>query len=169
MKTASDIVSYIKDHPYEAIAIIILLYIFFIVFLLPITVLHLMVAYAYCMVFNDFWYGFLFATWVIFVGCMLGALVVLFLGRYIIADYIRRKIDRSRSSFATKFRAVDTLFITNGILIVALLRLMFISFGLTSYVIAVTSISILAYMIGTSFYLIKIMLIVLVGCSIWKA
>ena len=68
-----------------------------------------------------------------------------------------------------KFKIVDGMFVTKGIFLVALLRLIFIPFGLTCYFLAVTSIEILAYMIGTIFYLFKIMLIVLIGCSIYEA
>ena len=85
-----DLVEYIRTHPYEAILVIILIYILMIIFIMPITFLHILVAIAYCKVFNSFWYGFLFATPVIFVGTMLGALVVLYLGRYLIADYIKK-------------------------------------------------------------------------------
>ena len=61
------------------------------------------------------------------------------------------------------------MFKTDGILFVALLRLMFIPYGLTSYVLGVTCVSVLDYMIGTSVYIVKIMLCVFIGCSIYQA
>ena len=61
------------------------------------------------------------------------------------------------------------MFLANGILFVALLRLMFIPFGLTSYLLGVTCISVFDYMVGTSTYIIKIILCVFLGCSIYQA
>ena len=163
-----DLVDFVREHPWEAALVIILIYIVIIVFMMPVTFLHIIVAIAYCKVFNSFWLGFLVATLVIFIGCMLGALVVIYLGRYLIADYIKKQIYRSKGEWAKKFKVVDLMFKEDGILFVALLRLMFIGYGITSYVISATSISVLDYMIGTSAYIVKIMLIVFLGCSIYQ-
>jgi uncharacterized membrane protein YdjX (TVP38/TMEM64 family) len=62
------------------------------------------------------------------------------------------------------------MFVENGIILVGMLRLMIIApFGLTSYILGVTSISIVDYMIGTSSSIIDIMLAAVIGCSIWMA
>ena len=62
------------------------------------------------------------------------------------------------------------MFVENGIILVGMLRLMIIApFGLTSYILGVTSISIVDYMIGTSSTIIDIMLAAVIGCSIWMA
>ena len=62
------------------------------------------------------------------------------------------------------------MFIENGIILVGMLRLMIIApFGLTSYILGVTSVSIVDYMIGTSSSIIDIMLAAVIGCSIWMA
>lgn len=169
MKILEDTCEYVKEHPYESIGILIGIYVLMILFILPITVLHLMVAFAYCKVYNDFWLGFLMATWIIFVASMIGATLAFLLGKWLFADYIRKKLDKSKSPRVKKWRVVDTMFITSGILLVALLRLMFIPFGLTSYLLGVTSVAFWDYLIGTTSVIIKIMLIVLVGCTIWEA
>ena len=104
---------------------------------------------------------------VIFIGCMLGAILAILLGRFIIADYIRRKIKRSKAPWTKKFKNIDNMFVTDGILLVALLRLVFIPFGLTCYTLGVTAVGFCDYVIGTLFYIFKIMLIVLIGCSIY--
>lgn len=169
MKILEDMCDYIKDHPYEAIGIVMVIYVFMILFLLPITVLHLMVAFAYCKVYDDFWSGFWMSTGIIFVASMLGAVVALFLGRWLFADYIRNKLDKSKSPKVKKWRVIDSMFVTSGIMLVALLRLMFIPFGLVSYMLGVTSVAFWDYFLGTTAIIIKIMLIVLVGCTIWQA
>jgi len=64
---------------------------------------------------------------------------------------------------------IDSMFVTNGILFVALLRLMWIPYGLVSYMLGVTSISLLDYMIGTSAIIVMISLYVLLGCTIYQA
>jgi uncharacterized membrane protein YdjX (TVP38/TMEM64 family) len=62
------------------------------------------------------------------------------------------------------------MFVENGIILVGMLRLMIIApFGLTSYLLGVTSISIVDYMIGTTSSIIDIMLTAVIGCSIWQA
>lgn len=61
------------------------------------------------------------------------------------------------------------MFITDGILFVALLRLAFIPFGLTSYLLGVTSVSVFDYMVGTTVFIIQIILVVIMGCCIWQA
>lgn len=169
LKVLQDICDYVKEHPYEAIGILIAVYIVMILFLLPITVLHLMVAFAYCKVYNDFWLGFLMATWIIFVASMLGAVIAYYLGKWLFADYIRRELDKSKSPRVKKWRIIDSMFITSGIMLVALLRLMFLPFGLVSYMLGVTSVAFWDYFIGTLAVIVKVILIVLVGCTIWEA
>ena len=62
------------------------------------------------------------------------------------------------------------MFVENGLRLVGMLRLMIIApFGLTSYILGVTSVSIVDYMIGTSSTIIDIMLAAVIGCSIWMA
>ena len=97
MKLLEDMCDYIKENPYSAIGIVIVVYVLMTLFLLPITVLHLMVSFAYCKVYNDFWAGFWMSTGIIFVAAMVGAIVALFLGRWLFADYIRNKLDKSKS------------------------------------------------------------------------
>jgi len=60
------------------------------------------------------------------------------------------------------------MFLTSGILFVALIRLMFLPFGVMSYALSLTCVSILDYMIGTSAAIVDIILTVLIGCTIWK-
>jgi len=61
------------------------------------------------------------------------------------------------------------MFVTDGIVLVALLRLIFIPFGLACYFLAVTSVSFCDYFLGTLFYVFKIILICLLGCSLYEA
>jgi len=126
-----------------------------------------MVAFAYCKVYNDFWLGFLMATWIIFVASMLGAIAAFYIGKWLLANYIRKKLDKSTSPRVKKWRIIDSMFVTSGIMLVALLRLMFIPFGIISYMLGVTSVAFWDYFIGTLVIIVKIMLIVLVGCTIW--
>jgi len=107
MKIFQDIIDYTREHPYEAIAIIVFAYIILVVTCMPITQLHILVAFAYCKVFNSFLYGLLFSTWVIWLGCMLGAIAAILLGRFFFANFIRKKIKRSKSPTMKKFRIID--------------------------------------------------------------
>ena len=108
-------------------------------------------------------------SFVVFLGCMVGGVAAFLLGRYLLADFIRRKIRKSKSPAMKKFRAVDGMFVTNGILLVALLRLIFLPYGLVCYFLSVTSVSFIDYFIGTLFIIFKTVLICLIGCTIWEA
>jgi uncharacterized membrane protein YdjX (TVP38/TMEM64 family) len=131
--------------------------------------MHILVAFAYCKVFHSFIYGLLFATWVIYLSCLLGAIAVFFLGKFLFANYIRRRIKKSKSPTMKKFKVIDNMFVTDGILLVALLRLIYLPYGLTCYFLAVTSVTFCDYFLGTLFVLFKIILIALLGCSLYEA
>ena len=169
MKQFENLTGYIKEHPYESIAIIISIYIVLVIFCMPVSFFHIIVAVAYCKVYDSFWKGFAISVPVIFVGMMLGALVVIYLSRYLIADWIKKQIRKSNNKYAKNFKVIDSMFVTNGILFVALLRLMWIPYGLTSYLLGVTSVSVLDYMIGTTAIIVMIVLYVLLGCTIYQA
>lgn len=165
----NNIIDYTREHPYEAIAVISALYVVMIVFILPITHINILVAYAYCKVYQSYWKGLLMSSFVVWLGNMLGAIAAFLLGRFLIAEWLRRKIKKSNDPRMQKFRAVDTLFVTNGILAVGLLRMIFLPFGVMCYLLAVTSVSFLDYVIGTTFIIVKVVLLCLIGCSIWEA
>jgi len=169
MKMFEDLTEFVKMHPYESIAIIISIYIVLVIFCMPVSFFHIIVAIAYCKVYESFWKGFAISVPVIFAGMMLGALAVIYLSRYLIADWIKKQIRKSKSSYAKNFKVIDSMFVTNGILFVALLRLMWIPFGLTSYLLGVTSISVVDYMLGTCAVIVMIVLYVLLGCTIYQA
>lgn len=107
------------------------------------------------------------AIWVILLGCLIGSLLALLLGRYIIANYIRREIKRSKGEWSKRFEVIDSMFVSEGILLVAMLRLIFIPFGLTSYLLGITGLSIFDFLIGTLFYAVRIAFDVLIGCTIY--
>ena len=107
------------------------------------------------------------------VGCShadvlaLNSIAAFYIGKWLFADYIRKKLDKSTSPRVKKWRIIDSMFVSSGIMLVALLRLMFIPFGIISYMLGVTSVAFWDYFIGTLVIIVKIMLIVLVGCTIW--
>ena len=79
---------YIREHPGEAVAIIIGIYILLIIFCFPVFQMHIIVAIAYCSVFDSFWEGFGVAVAVIFVGMMLGALCAILLSRFLFMVFV---------------------------------------------------------------------------------
>ena len=68
---------------------------------------------------------------------------------------------------AEKFRVIDNMFVTDGILLVALIRSMAMPTGLTSYILGATNVSIGDFLIGGIFIFVYIIMIVLVGCALW--
>jgi len=148
---------------------VILSFILLIIFILPLWWLIILVAFAYSKAFDSFSIGMAISVPVIFVGVMLGSLIAFYLGRYLFADYIKRRIQKSKNPKVKHFHIIDGMFKERGIFFVALLRLTLLPYGLLCYAISVTNITLLDYMIGNSFYIIKIVLFALVGCSIYEA
>ena len=107
------------------------------------------------------------ASSIIYVSSVTAGVIAFFIGKWLFADYIRAKLDKSTSPRVKKWRIIDSMFVTSGIMLVALLRLMFIPFGLVSYMLGVTSVTFCDYFVGTLVIIVKVMLIVLVGCTIW--
>ena len=68
------------------------------------------------------------------------------------------------------FHIIDEIFLdeNSNIYMVVLLRLIFIPFGFTSYVLGVTSIPFCPYIIGTSVYCLKCCLYCFMGCALYK-
>lgn len=89
--------NFIKEEPGWAVLIVILAFVVLIILLIPIFFLMLAVAFAYAKAFNSFWIGFAISVPVIFVGIMLGSLFAFLLGRYVLADWIRKKLERSKN------------------------------------------------------------------------
>lgn len=61
------------------------------------------------------------------------------------------------------------MFESDGILFVALLRLLFLPWGLACYCLSVTSVSLFDYVIGNTIYIIKIIIVCVLGCSLYEA
>lgn len=57
---------------------------------------------------------------------------------------------------------------SEGITVVALLRLTFAPFGISNYILGVTSISLTQYMLGTCSYVLNCSLQVFIGCSFYS-
>jgi uncharacterized membrane protein YdjX (TVP38/TMEM64 family) len=103
---------------------------------------------------------------VVFVGCMLGSLAAMLLSRYLFRDMVKEKIKQNKW-LSKNFEAIDSILIEKGAQSVALLRLTFFPFGLCSYILGVTSISPLKYMIGTSTYAVNAVMQVFIGSQLY--
>ena len=165
----NEITLFIHDRPGLAVLVVILAFIFLIVFILPLWWLIVLVAFAYAKAYDSFSIGMAISVPVVFVGIMIGSLLAFLLGRYMFADYIKRKIKKSKNPKVKYYYVIDGMFKDRGIYFVALLRLTILPYGLLCYMIAVTNISLLDYMLGSSFYIIKITIFCVLGCSIYEA
>lgn len=64
---------------------------------------------------------------------------------------------------------IDDIITTEGVLIVALIRLTFAPFGITSYIMGVSSISLCDYIVGNLSYIFMTCSQCYVGCSLYNA
>ena len=97
---------------------------------------------------------------------MLGGFVALMLSRYLFRDLVISQIKRS-PWLSKHFEAMNEILVEKGILSVGLLRITFFHFGICSYVLGVTKISAMDFMIGTTTYLVNILMDTFVGAQLY--
>ena len=98
---------------------------------------------------------------------MIGSVCALLLSRYLYKDFVLDQINKS-GWIHRHWKAIDELVIEQGILVTALLRVTFSPYGISSYVMGVTSINPVHYAIGGSSYIINVLMQVLIGCSLYN-
>jgi uncharacterized membrane protein YdjX (TVP38/TMEM64 family) len=99
-----------------------------------------MLGFTYSQVFHSKLSGFMFTIPVSMCGVLTGSLISFTLSRYLFKDMVAGQIEQSPWLFRN-FKAIDSLLASEGITVVALLRLTFAPFGITNYIMGVTSIS----------------------------
>lgn len=158
---------WVRTHPFLAIGAINVLYATTLVMTLPITLNHIMLGFTYSQVFHSKMKGFLFTIPVSMSGILTGSLISFSLSRYLFKELVTQQIEQSPWVFRN-FKAIDALLASEGITVVALLRLTFAPFGISNYILGVTSISVTDYLIGTCSYILNCSLQVFIGCSFYS-
>lgn len=161
---------WIKDNPEKAIFVVIVIYALLIVFMGPIAHMHLIVGYTYSEVFKSTTYGFFVGMPIAFSGAMFGAALSFILSRYLMKDYVKTRIFLYRDNpWLTNIEVIDQLFQdpNQSLKVIALMRLIMIPFGLTNYLLGVTSVSFWRYMLGSSAYIFKCSLHTYIGCTLY--
>ena len=144
-------IDWVRQNPYKAIFAIHILYMGCLVLTLPITFNHIMLGFTYSQVFKSQVYGMLFTLPVVMSAVMFGSVISFLLSRYLFQNIVRRQIQNS-PLVKRNFLIIDQLLIQEGVTLVALLRLTFAPFGITNYVLGVTSISSCSFFLGTLSY-----------------
>jgi uncharacterized membrane protein YdjX (TVP38/TMEM64 family) len=124
---------------------------------MPIIQTHAMLGYTYSQVFNSYIWGYLFIFPVVYIGCLSGAFSAMMLSRYLFRDLVVGKI-KKQPWLKANFEAINEILKEKGALSVCLLRLTFFPYGLCSYVLGVTDIAVMDFMLGTASYLINCMM-----------
>ena len=150
-----------------AIGAIDILYSICLVMTMPITLNHIMLGFTYSQVFKSKIKGFLFTIPISMSGVLIGSLLSFSLSRYLFKQMVTNQIQQSPWIFSN-FKAIDSLLQTEGITVVALLRLTFAPFGISNYILGVTSLSLTHFLVGTSSYAVNCALQVFIGCSFYS-
>ena len=161
-------IDWVKDHPYQSIGYSIYVLAFSVIFTIPISYTIMMLGYTYTQVFNSKLYGFLFAVPIVFTGTVLGGLGAFMLSRYLFKDFIKDQISHS-TWLSHNFNIIDEIITEEGKLIVALIRLTFAPFGITSYIMGVSSIKFWDFAIGHLSYIFMSSSLCFIGCSLYTA
>lgn len=98
-------------------------------------------------------------------GIMCGACTAFLMSRYLFKDIIKKRISEHRW-FSRNFNTLNDILNTEGAKMVALMRLTFTPFGMTSYALGVTSIPLSDFMLGTSAYFFNFPMQVFIGCRL---
>lgn len=160
-------IEWVRIHPFQAVGVITLVYIFSVVFTIPQSATHVVLAFTYCQVFQSEIKGFFFTVPVILLGCTIGACCAFLLSRYLFKEQIQKQIQNSEW-LSRNFRAIDELLLVQGITIVALLRLTFAPYAVCAYILGVTSIGLFEFIVGSLSYAMNEAMQVLIGCSLYS-
>lgn len=90
------------------------------------------------------------------------------ISRYLFKDLIKEQISHSQW-LMDNFNIIDDILKTEGTMIVALLRMTFAPFGITSYIMGVSSIHFCDFMLGNCAYILMICAQCFIGCSLYIA
>jgi len=90
------------------------------------------------------------------------------LSRYMFKEFINNQI-KSNGWLYDNFRLIDEIIVEEGFKVVGLVRLTFAPFGVTSYIMGVTGISLFDYMLGNATYVFNCCTQCYIGCSLFTA
>ena len=159
---------WVKLHPYQSVGYSVYLIAFSVIFTIPISYTIVMLGYTYTQVFESKLHGFLFSVPIVFSGTVIGGLLAFMLSRYLFKDFIKDQI-ASSEWLSHNFNIIDEILQTEGKLIVALIRLTFAPFGITSYIMGVSSISFFDFAIGHISYIFMSSSLCFIGCLMYSA
>lgn len=168
LKLFNTFIDWVKLHPYQSIGYSIYVLAFSVIFTIPISYTIMMLGYTYTQVFQSKLYGFLFSVPIVFTGTVLGGLGAFMLSRYLFKDFIKEQISHSQW-LSHNFNMIDEIITTEGKLIIALIRLTFAPFGITSYIMGVSSIKFWDFAVGHLSYIFMSSSLCFIGCSLYTA
>jgi len=85
-------VEWIKENPYSAITVTIIVYTVSIIILAPVTYIHVMLGFTYSQVFASPLKGWLLATPTASLGIMIGGSLSFFISKYVLQEFVKEKI-----------------------------------------------------------------------------
>jgi len=153
MKYFGYFIEWAKIHPYYSIGYSIIILCLSITFTIPISYTIIMLGYTYAQVFNSKLYGLLFSVPIIFTGCLSGAILAFLMSRYLFKDFMKAQVLGYSPWLAWNFKMMNLIVQTDGCKIVALIRLTFAPFGITSYILGVSDITLCDYILGNMTYI----------------
>lgn len=133
---------------------------------IPISYSVIMLGYTYAQVFDSKLEGFLFSVPIVYSGCLTGAFLAFVISRYLFKDFIKDQI-KSNQWLSSNFKMIDDIVSTEGFKVIALLRLTYAPFGITSYLMGVSSISLNDYMFGNITYIFNCCTHCFIGVSLY--
>jgi uncharacterized membrane protein YdjX (TVP38/TMEM64 family) len=143
-----------------------------VIFLIPISQFHIILGFTYSQVFEDATKGFFFTVPITFVGTYLGANASFLVARYILRDFVKKRMDKLKESneWLENFDVIDEIMEegNNGIYVVAMFRVLMLPFGLVNYCLGcLTGVAYWKYQLGSLACIIKVSLYTFIGASLY--
>jgi uncharacterized membrane protein YdjX (TVP38/TMEM64 family) len=133
---------------------------------LPIAQNQPVLGFTYSQIFKSPYKGFLISLPIAFIGCLIGSVINLFIGRYLLKDCILSWANK-KPWFKKHFAAMDEILKENGIKSMAIIRLSVFPFSTSSYLFGITSIKPMDYIIGSCTFSIRLALSIYLGCRLY--
>ncbi|CAI2367132.1 unnamed protein product [Moneuplotes crassus] len=139
-----DFIDWMEDNPILAPFVFIVVYILATIFFLPGLILTLGAGFAFNEAYGNVGLAILVGSIAVWCGAMLGSMLAMLIGRYLLRDWVGKKAKKNKY-----FGAIDTAIEKEGFKLTLLLRLSpAIPFNLFNYLMGITKVAFSKYTLG---------------------
>ncbi|CAI2367166.1 unnamed protein product [Moneuplotes crassus] len=137
-------INWMQKNPYFAPFVFVIVYILATIFFIPGLILTLGAGFAFNEAYGKVWLAILVGSIAVWCGAMIGSMLAMLIGRYLLREWVGKKAKRHKV-----FGAIDTAIEKEGFKLTLLLRLSpAIPFNLFNYLMGITKVAFVEYALG---------------------